>query len=386
MVLPLTSQRFSASDHPNLFVRTQRFMDLKPLFVFPRWSNTATLLILLFLASTPVYAIALIGYALDPVTLNVGYQPVQPVPYSHKLHVGDLGIDCRYCHNTVEKADFAAIPPTETCINCHKTILPGPDKNGNDPLKPVRESYMTGLPVPWHQVTTVPDYVYFNHSAHVNSGISCVECHGQINQMETVYQAKPMNMAWCIQCHRDPTDRIRPRDMVTKLFWKPSASDPSTVASFASLPDAELMARAGKVGISSPSAAMTVPVKENLARQYVQKITDTKSVEEVKEELGAKSSRINTTSTRIRTALHAIDERHRRCSLAPPPRAREERPSGSMNEAGQQKPRFREFVEREFPRLSFGVLGRWRGAAHLFESDGGLAGFGGIGQLPALAG
>jgi len=254
-------------------------MDLKPLFVFPRWSNTVTLGVLIFLAAFPLYAVALVGYALDPVTLNVGYQPVQPVPYSHALHVGQLGLDCRYCHNTVERADFAAIPPTETCMNCHKGIRPTSDK-----LQPVRDSFgigdphKAGLPVEWHQVTTVPDYVYFNHSAHVNSGVSCVECHGQINQMETVYQAKPMNMAWCLQCHRDATDRIRPRDEVTNLDWKPSADDASTLAAFANAPD--LKDRASKAGIKVDAGAP----KADLAKTYVKSFSSEKSL---KAELGA---------------------------------------------------------------------------------------------------
>jgi hypothetical protein len=191
-------------------------MDLKPLFVFPKWSNRLTMGILVFLTVLPLYAGALLGYALDPVTLNVGYQPVQPVPYSHALHVGQLGMDCRYCHNTVEKAGFAAIPPTETCLNCHKSI-----RTGSEALKPVFESYRTGLPVKWVKVHDLPDYVYFNHSAHVNAGVSCVECHGQINHMDVVAQAQPLNMAWCVQCHRDPTTRIRPKDQVTNLDWLP---------------------------------------------------------------------------------------------------------------------------------------------------------------------
>jgi len=257
-------------------------MDLKPLFVFPRWSNTVTLCVLLFLAVFPLYAGALIGYGLDPVALNVGYMPTQPVPYSHKLHVGELGLDCRYCHNTVEKADFAAIPPTETCMNCHRAIRPKSEK-----LQPVRDSFgngdpaKKGLPVPWKQVTTVPDFVYFSHPAHVNSGVSCVECHGQINQMEVVYQAKPMNMAWCLQCHRDPEARIRPRDEVTHLDWKPSENNPSTVAAFASLPEKELRDRAAKVGVSTEGA----PV--DLAKAYVKKQLETTSVDAVKRELGA---------------------------------------------------------------------------------------------------
>jgi hypothetical protein len=267
-------------------------MDLKPLFVFPRWSNTVTLLVILFLAVFPVYAIALVGYTLDPVTLNVGYQPEQPVPYSHALHVGQLGMDCRYCHNTVEKADFAAIPPTETCMNCHRAIWPKSEK-----LELVRASFgagsaeaslKPGQAVPWRQVTTVPDYVFFNHPAHVNSGISCVECHGQINQMDVVYQAKPMNMAWCLQCHRDPTDRIRPRDMVTKLDWTPSADDPSTVAAFASLSDFELGKRAAAVfpGRSFSPNPMTPEDKSTLAKEYVAKVAETKSLTALKTELG----------------------------------------------------------------------------------------------------
>jgi menaquinone reductase, multiheme cytochrome c subunit len=199
-------------------------MDLKPLFVFPRWSNSVTLAVLLFLAVFPAYAGALLVYALDPVTLNVGYAPKQPVPYSHALHVGQLGLDCRYCHNTVEKADFAAIPPTETCMNCHTSIRPNSEK-----LAPVRESARTGKPIEWRMVTTVPDYVYFNHSAHVNAGVSCVECHGQINRMEVVYQAQPMNMAWCLQCHRNPDSHIRPKDQVTNLDWKPATTGGQSV-------------------------------------------------------------------------------------------------------------------------------------------------------------
>jgi len=269
-------------------------MDLKPLFVFPRWSNTVTLLVLLFLAVFPLYAVAFVGFALDPVTLNVGYMPTQPVPYSHKLHVGELGLDCRYCHNTVEKADFAAIPPTETCMNCHRAVWPESEK-----LAPVRQSFgagkpddviKPGQPVPWRQVTTVPDYVYFNHSAHVNSGISCVECHGQINQMETVYQAKPMNMGWCIQCHRDPTDRIRPREAVTKLDWQPSADDPSTLGVLAGLSPEEWNKHVGSV--NDPSLKLAAGDKSTpadrikLAHDYVAARIKADSVNAVRHELG----------------------------------------------------------------------------------------------------
>jgi hypothetical protein len=192
-------------------------MDLKPLFVFPRWSNKVVLTVLIIMAVLPMWALPLVGYAFDPVTLNSGYMPTQPVPYSHALHVGELGIDCRFCHNTVEKADFAAIPPTETCMNCHKTILPNSEK-----LRPVRESYYTGKPIPWVRVHDLPDYVYFNHAAHVNASISCVSCHGNVNHMEVVYQKEPLNMGWCLQCHREPDSHIVPKDQVTNLDWKPN--------------------------------------------------------------------------------------------------------------------------------------------------------------------
>lgn len=194
-------------------------MELKPLFVFPRWSNKLTLGLLIFLSTLPVYLGALVTYGLDPVTLNSNYMPTQPIPYSHALHVGQLGIDCRYCHNTVEKAGFAALPPTETCMNCHKAIRPNSEK-----LAALRESYKTGKPIPWVKIHDLPDYVYFNHAAHVNAAVSCVECHGNVNHMEQVYQVAALNMAWCLQCHRDPEDKIRPRDQVTNLDWKPEVA------------------------------------------------------------------------------------------------------------------------------------------------------------------
>lgn len=195
-------------------------MDAKPLFVFPKWSNKVTLSVLLFLAIFPLYAGALIPYALDPVTLHNNYMPPQPVPYSHALHVGQLGMDCRYCHNTVENAGFAAIPPTETCMNCHTNIHPTSPK-----LAPVRESWKTGKPIDWVKVHDLPDYVFFNHAAHVNAGVSCVSCHGQVNHMEVVYQAQPLNMAWCLECHRSPEKHLRPRDKVTQLDWKPEGAE-----------------------------------------------------------------------------------------------------------------------------------------------------------------
>ncbi len=136
--------------------------------------------------------------------------------YSHALHAGELGIDCRYCHNTVENAAHAAIPPTETCMNCHTNIFPDSPR-----LIAVRESYATGMPVPWIRVHDLPDYVYFNHSAHVRRGVGCVECHGRVDKMEEVYQAETLSMGWCLDCHRDPYPRLRPVDEVFNMAWEP---------------------------------------------------------------------------------------------------------------------------------------------------------------------
>ncbi|HEX5045121.1 MAG TPA: cytochrome c3 family protein [Candidatus Polarisedimenticolaceae bacterium] len=164
----------------------------------------------------PLYLIVLLYYGGNPRTTDVGYMPTQPVPYSHALHVGQLGIDCRYCHNTVEVGAQASIPPTQTCMNCHAKI-----RSQSPKLLPVRESYATGLPVRWTRVHDLPDFVFFNHSAHVRRGVSCVECHGRVDKMEVVYQQEPLSMGWCLDCHRDPDPRLRPVEHVTELDWTP---------------------------------------------------------------------------------------------------------------------------------------------------------------------
>jgi hypothetical protein len=146
----------------------------------------------------------------------VGYAPAQPVPYSHALHPGKLGIDCRYCHTTVENAAFAAIPPTQTCINCHARI-----RAKSDQLALVRESFGTGAPIPWVKIHDLPDYVYFNHGAHVRRGVGCVECHGRIDRMEVVAQVRTLAMSWCLDCHRRPEAHLRPPALVTQMDWVP---------------------------------------------------------------------------------------------------------------------------------------------------------------------
>ncbi len=162
-------------------------------------------------------------YLSYPTVIDTGYQPIQPVPYSHKLHAGQLGLDCYYCHFTVYKAAYAAVPPTETCMNCHARV-----KTTDPRLEPVRQSYATGQPIPWVHIHFLPDYVYFNHSVHVTAGVSCVSCHGRIDQMIEVHQDKPLNMAFCLGCHRNPAPNIRPAELVTKLDWVPDR-DPAEI-------------------------------------------------------------------------------------------------------------------------------------------------------------
>jgi menaquinone reductase, multiheme cytochrome c subunit len=180
----------------------------KSRFRFPRWANYALPAGALGAGGGLLYMIILFTFGASPKTMAVGYAPTQPVPYSHALHVGKLGLDCRYCHNTVEKTAFAALPATQTCMNCHTNIRPE-----SSILQPVRDSWATGKAVPWVKVHDLPDYVYFNHSAHVSHGVGCVECHGRIDQMEVVHQAKPLSMGWCLDCHRDPAPHLRPKDV-----------------------------------------------------------------------------------------------------------------------------------------------------------------------------
>src|SRR5262247_935618 len=181
--------------------------------IFPKWTNRLPLILVVggLLSATSV--IGGLWYYFTPKYTRVGYQPIQPVPFPHSVHVDQLGLDCRYCHSAVEKSWYSNVPAAGTCINCH-----GPKNGnilGNDPrLALVRESAESGKPIPWVQVHKVPDYVYFNHSVHVNRGVSCVECHGPVNQMDEVYHAKPFGMSFCLECHRNPAAKLRPPDKI----------------------------------------------------------------------------------------------------------------------------------------------------------------------------
>jgi Cytochrome c3/Cytochrome c7 and related cytochrome c len=150
----------------------------------------------------------------------------QPVQFSHKHHSGDDGIDCRYCHTSVETAATAGMPPTQTCMNCHTQIW------ADSPyLEPVRESWRSGKPIEWTRVHDLPDYAYFNHSIHVAKGVGCSTCHGRIDEMPAVYQASSLQMEWCLSCHRNPEKFVRPKEEVFNMKWRPENKTTQEVAS-----------------------------------------------------------------------------------------------------------------------------------------------------------
>jgi hypothetical protein len=186
-------------------------------FRFPPWIDRTRPFAGALLAIAPVYVIFLAYFWGSPQTTDVGYSPVQPLPYSHAMHVGQLGMDCRYCHNTVEWSAFAAVPPTATCLNCHATITPDSAK-----LLPIRLSAASSDPLRWVKVHDLPDYVYFDHSAHVSRGVGCFSCHGRIDKMEQVTQVYTLSMGWCLECHCHCEPQLRPQEFITKMDWIPN--------------------------------------------------------------------------------------------------------------------------------------------------------------------
>jgi hypothetical protein len=192
--------------------------------IFPKATNLIVLKAMFVLSIVGGLATAGVWYYFTPKYSRVGYQPVQPVYFDHKLHVGQLGMDCRYCHSFVEVSGHSNYPSTQTCMNCHRDV----DKN-NPKLQPVRDSWASGKPIEWVKIHNVPDYAYFNHSAHVNRGVSCVTCHGQVNQMNVVWHDKSQSMGWCLNCHRNPQEYLRPiaadkpgeQSPIYNLDWQP---------------------------------------------------------------------------------------------------------------------------------------------------------------------
>lgn len=189
--------------------------------IFPKWTNNLPRNVIVGVVLLGAAVVAGGAYYFTPKYAVVGYEPHQPVAFPHSVHVNQLGLDCRYCHNAVEKSWYSNIPATSVCMNCHSQVLK------DDPrLAVVRDSYASGKPIPWIHIHRVPDYVYFNHSVHVNRGISCVECHGRIDQMDEVYEAKPFSMSFCLSCHRNPAPHLRPLKYITDLGWEPNAATP----------------------------------------------------------------------------------------------------------------------------------------------------------------
>ena len=184
--------------------------------VFPRsanWASKASILAALLIVAS-ILGVVLNVNRIDYVSM-VDVAIDQPVHFSHKHHVAGMGIDCRYCHTTVEVSAFAGVPPTETCMTCHSQIW-----TEAPILEPVRASFRDNKPIEWNRVHDLPDFVYFNHSIHVSQGIGCQSCHGQVDQMPLMKKAHTLNMEWCLDCHRDPAQFIRPRDQVFNMNYE----------------------------------------------------------------------------------------------------------------------------------------------------------------------
>jgi len=189
--------------------------------IFDRSSNA---LARASLVLTGLIVIAL-GVTLDqlqrsPWVTRQGQRPEQPVPFSHKHHVTGLGLQCQYCHTSVEKSSYAGIPPTKTCINCHAQIWTNAAL-----LQPVRESWATGQSLPWIKVHDLPDYVYFSHEIHVNKGLGCASCHGRVDQMPLMYAQNTLQMEWCLDCHRNPAKNLRPTSQIYNMAWEAPAEE-----------------------------------------------------------------------------------------------------------------------------------------------------------------
>ncbi len=186
--------------------------------IFPPRSNIfarASIVVVLFLVAA--IAGGLVWWVHSSTFNKVGVPVAQPVPFPHNFHIGAVGLNCRYCHDSVDKSSFADLPPTETCMSCHSQVL-----TNSVLLQPVRDSWETGVPVEWNRVNNVPDYVYFNHQAHVTKGVGCETCHGRVDTMSTDVKAETFYMAWCLECHRNPAKFVRPVANVYDMGYKPA--------------------------------------------------------------------------------------------------------------------------------------------------------------------
>jgi hypothetical protein len=185
--------------------------------IFKPWTNTFARITALGLPLVATLALCgLMLFVRTPYFTQQNDEVVQPVQFDHRHHVSDIGIDCRYCHQTVEKSASAGYPPTSVCLNCHSQVW-----NKSPLLDIVRKSYFTNESIPWKRVHRLPDFVYFNHSIHVNKGVGCESCHGRIDKMPAVEQESPLTMGWCLECHRNPENFLRPKDQVTTMGYVP---------------------------------------------------------------------------------------------------------------------------------------------------------------------
>ncbi|MCC7439350.1 MAG: cytochrome c3 family protein [Armatimonadetes bacterium] len=189
--------------------------------IFHRSSNMMARLSILVVGGIAIGAVFfLFAYNRSDYFTNVHVAREQPVPFSHARHVGQNGIDCRYCHTSVTESNFAGIPPTETCMTCHSQVLPDAPM-----LEPVRTSFRSGKPLEWTRVHDLPDFVYFNHSIHVAKGVGCATCHGQVDKMPLLWKTNTLQMDWCLNCHRNPEQYLRPREHVFDMNWKLPAGE-----------------------------------------------------------------------------------------------------------------------------------------------------------------
>jgi hypothetical protein len=192
--------------------------------VFPPRSREYFKIALFVLAAVGALAAAGIAYYVTPAYTRVGYEPLQPISFSHKLHVGGLGMECLHCHNHVGDSPHANVPSTQTCLNCHGTRF-GNVAGQSAALAPLRAAELSGRALEWARVHKVPDYAYFNHAVHVRRGVSCVSCHGRIDEMDVVRHEQPLSMSWCLDCHRNPGPNLRPASKVFDLGWTPNSKE-----------------------------------------------------------------------------------------------------------------------------------------------------------------
>ena len=202
---------------PRMAIETIDLVASRSRPLFPEWANS---ILWLALALIAFLGIAFLCFQMmevrTPYFTGQGDPHMQPVKFDHRHHVRDDGIPCLYCHYSAERSSFAGIPSTSICMNCHNQVW-----TRSPELAPVRESYFSGKPIVWTKVNHLPGFVYFNHSIHIAKGVGCVTCHGRIDLMGQVYQAAPLLMSWCLGCHRQPEEHLRPRDKVTDMTWKP---------------------------------------------------------------------------------------------------------------------------------------------------------------------